>query len=122
MALRPSFPPRSHDADQAGAEPQYAIAGALAIPFWREPIPSFDLDVRVFHPESTSPIVSLDPIYRWPAAQGFPVHAEHPLHADGHRRHDARPRPLLRAVEFRTGDAVASDDRRAFASLAGTSE
>ena len=94
MASRPSFPPRSHDADRAGAEPQYAIAGAMAMAFWSEPIPPIDLDVRVFHPESTSPIVSLDSIYRWAAAQGFPVHAEHLLQADGHRRHDARPRPL----------------------------
>ena len=58
---------------------EYAIAGAMAVVFWTEPIPTFDLDVLVFLPESGSPIVSLDPIYRWAAAQGFPAHAEHVL-------------------------------------------
>ena len=63
----------------AGVVEEYAIAGAMAVVFWSEPIPTFDLDVLVFLPESTSPIVSLDPIYRWTAAQGFPARAEHVL-------------------------------------------
>jgi len=59
-----------------GVVEEYAIAGAMAMVFWSEPIPTFDLDVLVFLPESTSPIVSLDPIYRWTAARGFPEQAE----------------------------------------------
>jgi hypothetical protein len=61
---------------------EYAIAGAMAVVFWSEPIPTFDLDVLVFLPAGTSPIVSLDPIYRWAAAQGYPAQAEHVLIAD----------------------------------------
>ncbi|MCX6545061.1 MAG: hypothetical protein NTV05_11715 [Acidobacteria bacterium] len=63
----------------AGVIEEYAVAGAMAVVFWSEPIPTFDLDVLVFLPESASPIVSLDPIYQWTAAQGYPAHAEHVL-------------------------------------------
>jgi hypothetical protein len=55
----------------------YAIAGAMALAFWTEPIPTFDLDVLVFLPEREKPIVSLGTIYQWAAARGYPVDAEH---------------------------------------------
>lgn len=50
-----------------GVVSDYAIAGALALLFWSEPIPTYDLDVLVFLPETSGPIVSLEPIYRWAA-------------------------------------------------------
>ncbi len=46
-----------------GVIEDYAIAGAMAVLFWAEPIPTYDLDVLVFMPESSSIIVSLEPIY-----------------------------------------------------------
>jgi hypothetical protein len=56
---------------------EYAIAGAMAIVFWTEPVPTWDLDVFVFLPSGPSPLVSLDGIYRWTGARGYPVHKEH---------------------------------------------
>ena len=55
----------------------YAIAGAMALVFWTEPVPTYDLDVLVFLPEQETPLVSLGAIYRWAAARGYPVDAEH---------------------------------------------
>jgi hypothetical protein len=55
----------------------YAIAGAMALLFWIEPIPTFDLDVLVLLPESDGPLVSLDAIYRWAAERGYPAEHEH---------------------------------------------
>lgn len=63
----------------AGVIEDYAVAGAMAVVFWSEPIPTFDLDVLVFLPKGSSPIVSLDPVYRWAADRGFQAHAEHVL-------------------------------------------
>jgi hypothetical protein len=57
----------------------YAIAGAMALVFWTEPIPTYDLDVLVFLPEREKPIVSLGTLYQWAAARGYAVEAEHVL-------------------------------------------
>ena len=59
-----------------GVVTEYAIGGAMAIVFWTEPVPTFDLDVFVLLPES-SLLVSLDPIYRWAEANGHPSDSEH---------------------------------------------
>lgn len=56
---------------------EYAVAGAMAILFWTEPVPTYDLDVLVFLPPAGGPIVSLDPICRWAAQRGYPAQAEH---------------------------------------------
>jgi hypothetical protein len=55
----------------------YAIAGAMAMVFWTEPIPTYDLDVLVFLAEQGNPIVSLGTIYQWAIARGYTVDAEH---------------------------------------------
>jgi hypothetical protein len=55
----------------------YAIAGAMALVFWADPVPTYDLDVLVFLPEQETPLVSLGAIYQWAAAQGYPVDGEH---------------------------------------------
>jgi hypothetical protein len=55
----------------------YAVAGAMAMIFWTEPVPTFDLDVLVFLPGEEPTIVSLDPIYRWAGARGYSTQAEH---------------------------------------------
>ncbi len=60
-----------------GVVSEYAIAGALALLFWSEPIPTYDLDVLVFLPETSGPIVSLDAIYRWAGRRGYPNDKEH---------------------------------------------
>ena len=39
----------------------YAVSGAMAMLFWAEPVPTYDLDVLVFMPARGS-LVSLDAI------------------------------------------------------------
>lgn len=58
---------------------EYAVAGAMAILFWTEPVPTFDLDVLLFLPPSSGGIVSLDAIYRWTEARGYKAVEEHVL-------------------------------------------
>jgi hypothetical protein len=62
---------------QAALIEDYAVAGAMALVFWTEPIPTYDLDVLVFLPEQETPLVSLGGIYQWAAARGYPVDSEH---------------------------------------------
>ena len=57
----------------------YAVAGAMALVFWTEPIPTFDLDVLVFLPGDEGAVVSLAPIYAWAAERGYATQAEHVL-------------------------------------------
>lgn len=61
----------------AGVVEDYAVAGAMALAFWTEPIPTFDLDVLVFLPGTEPTIVSLAPLYRWTADRGYAAQAEH---------------------------------------------
>src|SRR5438046_2154351 len=44
-----------------GVVDDYAIAGAMALLFWAEPVPTYDLDVLAFLPDSGTPLVSGDP-------------------------------------------------------------
>jgi len=60
-----------------GIVDDYAIAGAMALLFWTEPVPTYDLDVLAFLPDPGTPLVSLDPIYRWAGTNGYPVSEEH---------------------------------------------
>lgn len=62
---------------RAGVVEDYAVADAMALVFWTEPIPTFDLDVLVFLPGDDSTIVSLAPLYNWAAARGYTAQAEH---------------------------------------------
>jgi len=52
-----------------GVIEDHAVAGAMAILFWTEPVPTFDLDVLVFLPASDEAILSLDSLYRWAEAR-----------------------------------------------------
>ena len=63
----------------AGVVEDYALAGGMALIFWTEPIPTFDLDVLVFLPDQPSPIITLEPIYRWASDRGYAAQAEHVL-------------------------------------------
>ena len=49
----------------------------MAILFWTEPVPTYDLDVFVFLPRTESPLVSLDAVYRWAAGRRYPAKDEH---------------------------------------------
>jgi hypothetical protein len=60
-----------------GVIEEYAIAGGMALAFWVEAIPTYDLDVMVAMPQSASPLISLDAIYRWASAHGFVSDREH---------------------------------------------
>jgi hypothetical protein len=60
-----------------GVIEDYAVAGAMAMLFWTEPVPTLDLDILVFMPGAVGPLVDLDPIYKWAASRGYPSMAEH---------------------------------------------
>lgn len=66
-----------NDLKAAGIIDEYAVAGAMALMFWIEPVPTFDLDVLVMLPQSAGPLVSLDPIYRWASDRGYAAEHEH---------------------------------------------
>ena len=68
-----------NDMKGSGVVEDYAVAGAMAMVFWAEPIPTYDLDVLVFLPGEESTIVSLAPLYEWSAGRGFTAQAEHVL-------------------------------------------
>jgi hypothetical protein len=59
-----------------GVVEEYAIGGAMALVFWSEPIPTFDLDVFVLLPFESA-LVSLAPIYEWSRRNGYREKAEH---------------------------------------------
>jgi hypothetical protein len=61
----------------AGVIEDYAVAGAMAVLFWAEPIPTYDLDVLIFLPSSGGALVSLAPLYEWAARSGYPTRKEH---------------------------------------------
>jgi hypothetical protein len=77
MASFPAALRALEELKQAAIIEDYAIAGAMALVFWIEPIPTYDLDVLVFLPDRDKPIVSLEAIYRWAAARGYRADAEH---------------------------------------------
>jgi hypothetical protein len=60
-----------------GVITDYAIAGAMALMFWIEPVPTFDLDVLVLLPQPAGPVVSLQSIYEWAAKHGYAAELEH---------------------------------------------
>jgi hypothetical protein len=60
-----------------GIVEDYAIADAMALAFWTEPIPTFDLDVLVFLAEQETPILSLGSIYKWAAVHRYSLDGEH---------------------------------------------
>lgn len=66
---------------EEGVVSEYAIGGAMALTFWSEPIPTFDLDVFVLL-QSGGTLVSLDKIYAWARKHGFRESAEHIIVAD----------------------------------------
>jgi len=66
-----------NDLKGTGIISDYAVAGAMALVFWIEPIATFDLDVLVLMPQPASLLVSLEPIYQWAAVRGYAAKHEH---------------------------------------------
>ncbi|HEX5045052.1 MAG TPA: hypothetical protein VFV75_19315 [Candidatus Polarisedimenticolaceae bacterium] len=58
---------------EEGVVDEYAVAGAMALVFWTEPVATFDLDVLVLLPGEETAIVSVAPIYEWVLIEGTPV-------------------------------------------------
>jgi hypothetical protein len=79
-----------------GVIEEYAIAGAMALVFWAEPVPTFDLDVLVLLPAPEGGVVSLDSIVRWAESRGYPAQDEHILVAGLPTRFVPWPDPLTR--------------------------
>jgi len=63
----------------AGVVDDYAVAGAMALTFWSEPVATYDLDVLVVLPQSGSSLVTLERVYEWARDQGFSSKEEHLL-------------------------------------------
>lgn len=55
----------------------YAVAGAIGVVFWSEPIATFDVDVLIWYSTGSGMITTLAPIYEWARKQGYESHAEH---------------------------------------------
>jgi hypothetical protein len=66
------------DLKREGVVTDYAIGGAMAMVFWSEPTPTFDVDVFVLL-EQSGFLVSLEAIYAWARARGYPEQDEHIL-------------------------------------------
>jgi hypothetical protein len=66
-----------NDMERTGVVEDYAVADAMAMVFWAEPIPTYDLDVLVFFPGDEATIVSLAPLYAWAAHRGYRAKTEH---------------------------------------------
>lgn len=64
---------------EEGVIEDYAIAGAIALAFWTEPVATYDLDVLVLLPSRKGALLSLEPIYRWAKARGYEAKEEHVL-------------------------------------------
>jgi hypothetical protein len=62
-----------------GVIEEYAVAGALAIAFWSEPVATYDLDVLVLLPPPAGPLVSLAGVYAWASKEGYTADKEHLL-------------------------------------------
>jgi hypothetical protein len=62
---------------EEGLVEDYAVAGAMALTFWTEPVATYDLDVLVFLPQRGGVLVSLEPIYAWAVRRGYPSADEH---------------------------------------------
>ena len=58
-------------AQKAGLFSSYAIGGGIAALFYIEPVATFDLDIFIILPESSSPLISLSPIYSWFSDRGY---------------------------------------------------
>ena len=58
-----------------GVVEDYAVAGAMALVFWTEPVATFDLDVLVVVAEPSRGLITFDAIYRWAEAHGYPQQA-----------------------------------------------
>jgi hypothetical protein len=67
-----------NDMKAEGVVSDYAVGGAMALIFWSEPTATFDLDVFVLL-EQVGILVSLESIYSWARARGYPLEAEHIL-------------------------------------------
>jgi hypothetical protein len=79
-----------------GVVEEYAIAGAMAIVFWAEPVLTFDLDVLVLLPSPDGALVSLDRIYRWAESRGYAAEEEHILIEGLPTQFVPSPSPLAR--------------------------
>jgi hypothetical protein len=62
-----------------GVIEDYALGGGMAVLFYAEPTPTYDLDVFVLLPPSAGPIVRMTPIYERLQAEGFTTDMEHIL-------------------------------------------
>jgi hypothetical protein len=57
----------------------YAVAGAMAVLFYTEPLRTYDLDIFVFLPGEPGSLVTLGPLHRQLVERGYRPDAEHVL-------------------------------------------
>jgi hypothetical protein len=68
-----------NDLKRDGILYEYAIGGGMAILFYAEPVRTYDIDVFVFLPPQTGPILVMTPLYDALRERGFTFDAEHVL-------------------------------------------
>ena len=61
-----------------GVIERYALGGAVGATFYLEPVSTLDVDIFIeFHAAPASPIISLDPIFRYLLDRGCTMEGEH---------------------------------------------
>jgi hypothetical protein len=65
-----------NDLERGGVLQRYAIGGAMGATFYAEPVLTFDLDIFVLLPETTSGLLTLAPLYEALRAQGYSEEGE----------------------------------------------
>ena len=95
---------------QEGVIEDYAVAGAMALVFWTEPVPTYDLDVLVVLPSSAGPLVSLQGIYRWTSDRGY-------LAKDEHILIEGLPTQFLPSPDDLADDAIATAEQLDYAGV-----
>ena len=63
----------------AGVMTEYAIAGAMAVTFWTEPVATRDLDVVITPPPDTHALDPLRPLFEWLGQAGIELDGEHAM-------------------------------------------
>jgi len=56
---------------------KYAIGGGIATIFYMEPVLTYDMDVFIFLPHTSSGLISLSPVYEYLRNKGYKAHQEH---------------------------------------------
>jgi hypothetical protein len=93
-----------------GVIDDYAIAGAVAVGLWTEPVATQDLDVIVSIASETHPLDPQRPLFDWLDRHGHPLEGEHVVIAGVPVQFLAAWSPLVREAVATAAEAVYDPD------------